>query len=528
MPTPSYRDTTRAALIDTNIPTSGEADAALALSNAFKQFEGAGIQALSTIRAEQGRREGAEAGRTNDPAFRTGMKSVTAYGRAYNDAATRSYVIQSEAAADEAAQRLELEAGNDPEAFKATFGARRDAILKEAPDEARSILAEVYDRRMADGVSRLIGAQGLEMHKAAQGDVVEGIKRSTDRVAQLRASDDPLKQEQAEEEQIKQDLLVESARRDGTLSATEAGALRVDAARSVTAQTVLYRFRAEMDNPYGDPVAFITRLKEANAKSEALPPDEEEKLVTGLLNELQEKNALASAGRTNLNIEKELRWAMGNNVASKMLIDGQLTSNRLSQMLEDDAIDPNRATALQNELTSGSHFNDDEERAYVELTLLDYTEEEIFENSKLSWKTRRELIEKRKQLATTWRGTQQAREGAERIDRALRILPGTPAGMLDAQTAKQRETALTAWYDTVEALPEAERQAKAIEIAEDITDKVIRGNNVRKIESLKKRLERIKSDAGSVDEMGEQQRKDYEAEIARREAQIKALEQQAK
>ncbi|MCE5292913.1 MAG: hypothetical protein LLG14_27270 [Nocardiaceae bacterium] len=529
MPTQSYRETYRPALIDTNIPTDGRANAAAALAQTFKDFEAVGANRLGQLRAEQGRREGAEAGRTNDPHFRTGLASTTAYGQAYNDAATRSYVIQSEAAADDAAIRLEIEAANDPDVFRATFGARRDAILKEAPEGARAILAEVYDRRMADSVNRLIGARGLEMQKAAQADVVEGIRRSTDRIAQLRASDDPAKQELAEEEQVKQDMLIESARRDGTLTQTEVGALRIDAARSVTAQTVTYRFRAEMDNPYGDPVAFIERLKEANKTSNALPPDEEEKLVTGLLNELQEKNALAAAGRNNMKNAQEIRWALGDNFATNAMIEGTLTTNKLSRMLEEDEIDPSVARTLYNELQAGNDRPDDEkERFSVETTLLEHTEQEIGQNAKLSWKTRRELIEKRRQMSQTWRGTQQAQEGAARIDRALRILPGTPTALLDANTARQREAALTAWYDQVDGMPEDKRQAAAIEAAEKVADEVIRGNNNRKLEKMRQRLEAVKRAAGPVDEMGEQERADYEKDIADREAKIKALEQAAK
>lgn len=530
MPTPSYRDTVRPALIDTNIPSDGSAEAAQSLANSFKQFERTGQEILGGISAEQGRRAGAEAGRTDDPAFRTGMKALTAYGRAYNDTATRSYAIKSEIDADAAATRLELEAGNDPEAFKATFGARRDAVLKEAPPEAREILGEVYDRRMAAGMQRLIGAQGEEMKAQARADVAEGVQRATDRIGQLRASNDPAQHVQAAEEEIKQNMLIDASVNDGTLSATEGGTLKIAASRAITQQTVQYRFRAEMDNPYGDPVGFIERVREANKTSEALPPAEEEKLVTGLLNELQERNALAAAGARDQNTAQKARWALGDNFATNAMVEGRLTSNKISQMLEEDQIDPSVARTLYNELQSGNDRPDDnKERFSVETTLLEHTEQEIGENSKLSWKTRRELIEKRRQLATTWRGTQQAKEGADRIDRALGIVPGSlDSKMLSDVVKKQRETALTAWYDKVDALPEAERQAKSIEVAEQITDQVIRSNNTRKLNGLRRRMEKAKADAGSVDDMGEQQRKDYDAAISRYETQIRALEQQVK
>lgn len=532
MAIPSYRDTVRPALIDTNIPSDGSAEAAQSLANSFKQFERAGMDILGGISAERGRREGAEAGRTGDPAFRTGMASTTVYGRAYNDSATRSYAIRSEAAADDAATRLELEAGNDPEAFKTTFGARRDAVLKEAPPEARVILAEVYDRRMAAGVSRLIEAQGLEMKNQARSDVAEGVQRATDRIGQLRASNDPAQYEQAFEEEIKQDMLIDAAVADGTLSATEGGTLKIAASRAVTKQTVSYRFKNELDNPYGDPVGFIQNLKTVNKTSNALPPEEEDKLVAGLLNDLQEHNALIAAGNRNQNTAQQLRWALGDNDATNAMIEGRLTSNKLSQMLEDDEIDPAVARTLYNELQAGNDKPDDErERFSVETTLLEHTEKEIGENARLSWKTRRELIEKRRQLSTTWRGTQQAKEGADRIDRALGIPSGGLNALLPDAVKKQRETALTAWYDQVDALPEAERQLKAIETAEKITDQVIRGRKNATLEKARKRLADVQAKraaVGPLEDMGAEERKQYEADIARRKAEISKLEQEIK
>lgn len=530
MPTPTYREVVRPSLIDTNIPSSGTADAAQSLAQSFKQFERTGAEVLGNLRAEQGRREGAEAGRTNDPAFRTGMASLTAYGRAYNDSATRSYAIQSEAAADEAATRLELEAGNDPEVFKATFGARRDAVLKEAPPEAREILAEVYDRRMAASVSRLIGAQGMEILKQQRSDVAEGVARSTDRIGQLLSSDDPAQHALADEELIKQNMLIDAAVNDRTISATEGSVLKVDASRRVTEQTVSYRFRAEMENPYGDPVAFIERLKEANKTSEALPPEEEQKLVTSLLNELQEKNALTAAGLRATDTAQKVRWELGNRQASLQLVTGTLTANKISKLLEDDAIDPNRATALYNDLQAGNDRPDDErEHTYVNATLLEYTEQEILENQKLSWKTRRELVEKRRQQADGWRGTQQAREGSDRIDRALGIVPGAiENGTLSREERTQRERALTSWYDTVDALPPAERQAKAIETAENIADDVIRGNTAKKIANLKRQLQNNIRDAGPVEAMGEEEKAKFDQNVADKEKRIRELEQRLK
>ncbi len=504
MATPTYRDVVQPSLIDTSIPSNGRVEAAEALAQTFADFARTGAGLVGDLRAEQGRREGAEAGRTNDPAFRTGMAGLTAYGQAYNDTAMRSYAIKSEIAADEAAAKLELESGNKPEHFRATFGARRDEILKEAPEMARPILGEIYDRRMAASMERIITKQHMEIKQQARTDVAEGLMRSTDRLAQLRASDNPAFQEQAEEEQIKIDLLIDGAMRDGTLSQIEGSALKVDSARRATQQTVLYRFRNELDNPYGSPVDFIGRLMKANKKSEALPPQEEEQLVNSLLQELHERNSLASMAQNRSDDARQQRWMEGNRTASKLLLDGRLSSSTLSRMVADDELDPNRATALQNDLEAGGGDRPDDarERFRVQTNLMSYTEEEIAENGSLSWQSRRELIEKRRDEESGWRGTQAGREASDRIDRALKILPGVNPASLSEEELEKRDRAMTHWYNAVESMPDDKRAAQIIPLAEETIRTIIRDEATATASEFRLRIQQLEAEIakGEMDE----------------------------
>ncbi len=526
MAAPTYRDAVRPSLIDTSIPSNGRANAAQQLASAFKDFELAGRGVLTDLATEKGRREGAEMGRTDHPGFRTGGAALTAYGRAFNDAATRSFAIKTEADADEAAMRLENEAGSDPEIFRKAFGARRDETIKAAPPEARAVLAEIYDRRMASGVQRLLGAQQVQLREQAKTDVVEGVMRGTDRLAQLRASNDPALYEQAAEEEIKLDMLIDAAVRDGTYSAVEGAALRVESTRRATQQVAMYRFKDELENPYGDPVAFIENLREINKTSNALPPDEEEKLLDGMFRELQQYNALQSAKLRDSNNEQKLRWETGDRVATGLMLKGNLSMSRLSQMVDDDELDPAVARTLYNELQGGSDRPDDTaERFRVETTLLDQTEDDIAKNSQLSWKTRSELVLKRREEMNGWKGTQQAREGTERIDRALRLPPGVNPQFLGKEELKKRERALTEWYGIVDALPPAERQSKAIEVAEDVINKVIRSDADRKAANLSKRLAELRAAMVSMDD---EEKKQAEKDIASLEVRLRTAEAASK
>jgi hypothetical protein len=528
MVTPTYRDRVNPALIDTGIQSNGRAAAAQELAGLFKQFERTGLEAVAANSQDVGRRQGAEAGRTDHPGFRTGMAGLTAYGRAYNDAATRSYAIQSQMAADEAATRLEAEAGDDPEHFRMAFGARADEVVKNAPPEARQILAQAYDQRMAEGVSRLVQKQTATMRQNDRDILSEGIARSADRLAQLQASDDPALMERGTEEQVKLDLLISGALNSGTISATEAGALRLDATRQTTKKLASYRFQKELDSPYGNPVGFIQNLIDFNKTSESLPPDEEEKLVSGLLEDLRQHNALLAMGQKDSDLEQKQRWELGDNLATNSMLDGKLTVSKLSDMLDNDELDPSVARTLYNELQSGNDRPDDSrERFRVETALLETSEDDIAKDSRLSWSTRRELILKRREQMNGWRGTQQAREGAERIDRALNILPGTPVAAQSEEFLRKRERALTEWYNEIDGMPPEKRQAAIISVADRIIETQIRRQATDDAARLRQRVTDLQAKLASGD-MSEREQKDATATIQMYERRLVELERKTK
>lgn len=523
-----YRDLQRPALVDTSVLDTGDAQTATRLAGAFKQFERQGAEVLGGLRAEQGAKEGATAGASGTPEIREGVQAQTAYGAAYNNAAMRSYAIKAEAAAEDAAARIEVESGSDPDRFRTVFGAFQNETLKAAPPAVRGMLTDIYNQRMGQGTSRLTQARAAELNKQARTDISEGISRSTDRIANLRASDDPADHARAEEEEAKLQVMIDSAHADGTISEVEAGNARVGAMRDVTKRTVVSKFKKTLDDPYGDPVEFINRLKKANETSEALPPAEEEKLVDELMTELRERNALDAAARTRSAAEEKAKFDAGDKAATSLLLGGELTQRKLKEMVDNSDLDPGRATALLNELQSGDEAADDTELAFhVRTNLLDYEEADIATMKGLKWKTRSDLILKRREEATGWKSTQAAREADDRIDRALGIAPGTNRDMLTPEEAKARDTAKTQWYSVVDALPPNERQAKVMELADDVIGRVIRKNKSIAAETARQGLERYKKELGDPDKLSKKARKAYDDEIARGERLIQQYEAEA-
>lgn len=522
-----YRQLQAPGLLDA-VQDNGDSAAAQSLANSLKSFSDQSSSLLGGLRSQQGQREGAAAGAAGAPQFRDGARALTAYGEAYNNSALRSYAVRAEADAEDQAARLETEAANDPEHFRTTFGAVRDTTVKNAPEMARPALNELYGRRLAEGVSRLSRAQAVDLRNSARKDTSEGIDRQTDRIANLLAEDNPANEERIAEEQVKLQMLVDGAVNDGTLSKVEGSALHVGAMREVTKRTVLARFQKELDNPYGDPVKFIKRFKEANKTSEALPPEEEQKLEDGLLGELRERNALDAASRAQMNAEEQARFAAGDKEATSDLLAGRLTQQKLLSMTEQDQLRPETARTLRNELTSGSAAKSDPQTLFsYETDLLNRSEDEIREAPGLTWDDRSKLILKRREWEHGWRTTQEGREGADRIDRALGITPGIMSQVLPEPQRKARERALTDWYTAVDALEPGERQKALIPQAEEVIGRVIRSNNSLELERLRARRSQIAAKVAEEKPTG-YMKKTVDDDIANLDAQIRGLEQRVK
>lgn len=523
-----YRDMVRATPVDTSVVDDGSAARLSQLANAFKKFEGTVAEVGGRMAEQRGAQEGAAAGASGDPQLKSNFRAkVSRYAAAYNNAATRSYLIRAEADLEDTAARIEAEAGTNVEQFAMSFDKVRQKTLAEAPEQMRAALDEVFVKRRAAALVRINTAAVDEQNKFARQDLSEGVMRTTDRIARLRASDDPADAALADEEEIKLTLMIDGAAADGTLSALEADAALVNATRTITSQTVLARFRRELESPYGNPVAFIQRLKQENKTSEALPPDEEEKLTDMLLAELRDRNALMSMAQAAASDDRRERWLTGNREATSAYLAGTLRRSTLQQMVENDQIDPDTARTLLSALDSpGAAKSDPYTLMDYEVNLLARTEEEILEDPALTPNDKSRLVLKLRDEMNGWRGSVPGREAADRIDRSLGILPGTDSRLLsDAQKTK-RERALTDWYNSVVSLPAEEREAKAIELAEQIITRTIRDTTLTELERLRARRDAMAVAAEAI--TNKTGKREAQEEIDSLSQRISRLEQQVK
>jgi hypothetical protein len=526
-----YRDLARPSLIDTNVVDDGSVGRLQALANTFKSFENTAASIGGRVAAVQGERDGAAAGAAGDPALKSDFRAATSkYAAAYNNAATRSYLVQAEADLEDTAARIEAESGTDATGFQTLYDKVHQQTIKNAPAQLRGMLDEMFVKRRGSALSRIGVAAVREQNEIARKDTSEGVMRSVDRIANLRASDDPEMHAQAEEEDLKLSLLIDSAVADGTISAAEGNVAHLNAQRAVVKQTVVSRFQRELDNPYGNPLKFIERLREANKTSEALPPEEEEKLNDALLAELRERNALQSMGADQTRLARQARHNEGNRTATASLLSGTLKQSDLLNMVENDEIDPDTARTLQNELTSGNNVPKSDPRALMtaEVNLLELDEQDILTNPSLSYADKSRLILKQREEAQGWRGSVPGKEAVDRIDRALGLVPGSVmnAALSDVDRTR-RERAMTEFYNEVQALPPEEREAKAIALAEQVIGKVIRDTSAQKLNELRARRAAVMAAVAGKDLKGTA-KKEFDEQVAALDRRIQQAEQAAK
>lgn len=495
-------------------------DTANKLASALSSFSKKSAGQYQSIRAEQGKLAGSQV--TGTPKLKS---NFTLFGQAYNNAALRNYVIGQEVEIEKELGRLESESPSDPEGFTAKADGIRKALMKSSLPEARGDINQLFQRRLAEGVLRLDGQRIVEQKKFNRGMLEQGLEVLSDGIARKYSSGKQELIAEAEEDEVRYNLMIDGSVADGTISPIEAKAMKRDGVKRITSQVITGQFEGEVTRDGGDPLGFLERL--INQPAENLSDDEKQELIGNLFQRLSRRNSLINMAESLEVDSAKARFKAGEKHATMLLLDGKLTSDTLEKLVAKDYLDPTVARSMQNELESGGPaFNDDRERFHVETNLLELSEDEIAKNPRLTWDSRRALIEKRRDLAAGWRSTQQALEGAERIDRALGIVPGIDSRFLSDDERRARDQAMTEWYDSVDALDPAERQAKAIELSETVIKKVIRSNASNELRQLESRLRSYQSDK-DPEKLRGAALKEYQDTVARYERQIAAARARA-
>ncbi|HEV2178330.1 MAG TPA: hypothetical protein VGU20_31035 [Stellaceae bacterium] len=487
--------------VDRAADTEAEAAAARAraLGGLFKEFEGISSDVGIKASTQVGALAGAASGNTGHPQYKQGLAQFTAYGRAFNNAATGAYAIEAEAQADDAAARLRVEANNNPATFAATFSATRDAVLKNAPPMAVPMLTELYNKRLAAGLAAISGDQAAEIKQTQRRIYDIGIQRGISKVATLQGSENPHDQLEGSDEWAKLSLMIHGGVTNGLYSPAEAQAMEVNAHRAITEQVFETQVDRELYRPGGDPVGLIARFRQAHLDNMSNPnevpilsEDEFNRLMGNAKQKVLQQNMMEAYAKRQGKTEEELRFEAGDKEGTSRLLSSTLTVKWLDSAVRTGDLKPEVArtlrAALLNDATGAPSHSNTEQLFNImhDPNFLDMDGRALATYPDLSIQDRNTLVREQAKRLASWENTQAVKNGRSLIDFNLKIAPGTSREMLSPEENKARDAAQQEYLRLMSAEDPAKRDSTANQHAIEAVQHVQKQLAVDKIAALTK------------------------------------------
>jgi hypothetical protein len=476
---PDYRQLQSPEQVNTDLPNNGAAARAAALGSLFKEFEGVSADVLNKAQTQAGALAGAASGNTGHPDYKAGLARFTAYGQAFNNAATGAYAVEAEAQADDAAARLRVQANNNPATFNATYSAVRDAVLKNAPPMAVPMLTELYNKKLAAGLAAISGDQAAQQQQLQRQTYDEGVQRQTSRVANLQGSDNPNDQAAAADEHVKLSLLIDGGVNAGLYSPAEAQAMHVNAMRQVTGQVFSTQVDRELARPDGDVVSLVNNFRAAHEKNLAdtnsppiLSEPEFQKLMGDATTKIREWNLTIAMNKRGDKTAEQMRFEAGDVQYTHLFLTHQLTESGIDEGLRNGDLKPETARTLRSQMLGGDTQVKSDPRALLKLhtdpSFLSMDNNDIINTPGINATDQLKAIQERDRRNGSWEGTQAAKQGRGAIDAALKIPPGTnSAGLSDAQKTARAE-AQQEYITLMNATDPAHRDSSAASVAQTV------------------------------------------------------------
>ena len=471
-----YRQIQGPEQVRTDLPDNEAATRAAALAGLFKEFEGVSGNVYQQATTQAGALAGAAAGATGHPQYKQGFARLTAYGRAFNNAATGAYAVQAEAQADDAAARLRVQANNNPETFRATYTAVRDGVLKAAPADAVPMLTELYNKRLAAGLAAIAGDQAAQQQQLQRQTYDEGVARLTSRVAILQGSENPHDQLEAMDEHTKLSLLIAGGVKAGLYSEAEAQAMNINAMRTITAQVFQTQVDRELSKPDGDVIGLLERFRDAHQKNLSNPNEppvlsepEFQKLMGDATTKIREQNLLIAMNKREGKTAEQLRFEEGDKLYTSMLLQGRLSERALDAAVRSNDLKPERATALRGLMNQGDIAKSDPRALYAahsDPNFLDNTAESIAALDHINFTDKLKLLEEVTRRNASWEGTQAVKQAKGTISAALKIPPGTPVMSLSDEQRRALVDSTQEFIGLMNATDPAKRDGSAASIAQ--------------------------------------------------------------
>lgn len=464
------------------LPSNGSAEKASALAGLFKDFSGVTGQIAQKVQTKAGAIAGAAAGATGTPGYKEGLLQFNAYNTAYNNAATRSYLIQSEAHAESTVSTLQVNAAKDPALFTQTATAARDAALKETPEQAKAEVMDAWNRRIAQGTATISAQQASDVLTHNQGVLDQGIGLSVNKIAKLHAqaaAGDATAWDQGADELAKMTAMINGAVNDHTISATDGAARLVLANKQIFSDTTRAMLQRELQtnpNPLAG-IQFIQKFQKANADNPTLSEAEEKKLTADMFTDLKEYNLMVHGTQYQVKTAEQQRYEEGDKLATSLYLRGKLTTTTLGNLVDSNDLKSERATSLSQLLRQDPATRNPYARLKLQndKNFPDMTDDEIIRTPGLSAEDAQKAIAERDKRNSSYEGTQEYKDGLKNIELSLKIPPGTPTSMLTDDQKRQQSDALLDYRQQMQAADPAQRHM----LADSISKKVIAASQAR-------------------------------------------------
>ena len=404
---------------------------------------------------------------------------------AWNEGAVASHLAAIKLDIDDNLTRIEAESSRNPEAYTVKAKAYSNGLLEGVPDNVRPAVQNELAEIMLSSTQKItadLRTFERDQHASTTGTAIELYRTDGENRA---LSGDMVGATEAQFNAIR---LTDSLENAGLLTPKAAEKQRENITRDVEDQAIYGEFARKMADGQG--VDFINKFKKLKSLGNR-DPEYRSKMEKKMVSMMKQSHVIEDDQRKQDDVERKARHRTGLKDAISQDLQGQLTTDKLVYMVDNDLISAKDAAKLEKSASMESvEFSSGESLNKYNADILAYTEMDIRTDPTLSRKDVDKLIGERRALEadkTNWRSTINGREGARRINDAFGKAK-EPGAKVTKEDIQRSGMALTRYFNEVNALPLEEREIKAPLIADSIVSEI---NNEIAAKDLQKAREKL-------------------------------------
>ncbi len=445
---------------------------------------------------------------------------------AWNQGAITSHVAAVKLDITENLTRIQAENSRDPAGYAISARGYSQGLLEGVPEGIKPAVQDELASIILKQGTKITSDRNTferEQHLAQTSTAVDLYRTEGENHAKEGDA------EAATEAQLKAIELTNSLEVAGLLNPKSAEIQRNNITRDIEDQIIYGAFARDMKKGKG--LQYITRFNKLKALGDR-DPDYRKKMSDKMVGMIKESHAIDAADRKAADAARKELWRNGERVVANLDLEGALTIEHLQDMVEKEEIDPKVAAKYKKAATlDGPEFSDQIAINEIKADILAISEFDIQTDPRISRVDRDLLVEERRTIEedkANWRGTQNGREGARRINQAFGIIKGVDT-RISKEKAQRAGMVLTRYFNEVEGLPLEEREVKTVEIADRLVKEVNNEIFVTDLEKAKDRLSKAPyqtEEQIKAAELGSEEEKTQIIQLNRKLRRIERLERQ--